>query len=75
MMDQDWMQQMERRMATNETFVKEIRENHLPHIKERLDWIYERMNRGQRPTWTTSFVLMFLSSLCVGLLVSRWMQL
>ena len=68
-MDEAWVRSMERKMATVETFVKEIRENHLPHISRELVWIKGRLNRGNRPTWAICMMFGALSSLCVGLII------
>ena len=67
MMDEAWVRTMERRMATVEAFVKEIRENHLPHIDTQLDTISSRLNR---PTWSVVALITFLTSISCGLLTA-----
>ena len=65
----EWINLVQR-MSVVETFVSELRNNHIPHIRDELTWIKERLNRGYRPPWTLVTLISFLSALCVGLLVA-----
>ena len=58
------------RLTRVETFIQEIRENELVHIRGELEWIRERLNRGYRPPWSVVSLVAFLSASCVGLLVA-----
>jgi len=46
-----------------EAFMKEMRDNHLKHIYNKLEQF------GQRPTWIVCVVITFLTSLC-GILIT-----
>ena len=67
--ESDWIELIQR-VSIVETFVSELHDNHIPHIRDELKWIKERLNRGYRPPWTLVTLISFLSSLCVGLLVA-----
>ena len=69
LMDELWVRSMERRMAIVETFVKEIRENHLPHISSELLWIRGRLNRGSRPTYSILTLVSILGAIVAGFVV------
>ena len=58
---------MEGRMSTVEEWVREMRDNHMPHITSELTAIQSRLNR---PTWFATMLISGLFSLCVGLLVT-----
>lgn len=62
--------ELAQRIAVVETKVTAIMDNHLPSIHEDVKWIRERLNRGNRPTWTMTFLLTFLASLSIGLMVA-----
>ena len=61
---------LERRLTMIETWIDEMKENHLPHIRSELSWIRERLNRGYRPPWSVTVIVSLLLSTCVGLLVA-----
>lgn len=56
------------RLSIVETFVQEINQNHLPHIREELSWIKNKLG-SSRPSWSVATLIALLSSLSVGLLV------
>ena len=65
----------EERMATVETDIKYIREdikdikdNHLKAIYQKIECIVQKLS-SKRPSWTVSWLITFLGSAVIGLLV------
>ena len=72
--DDDWMGLIQR-VATLEAQVSSIRTNDLHRIccdlKDVKRILEDRLlNRGSRPPWNVVWLLTFMGSLCVGLLVA-----
>ena len=66
MEDEDRWIEMERRVSTMEEWIREMRENHLPHIEGELEWIRRHLHR---PSWLVSIFITAVTSLAVGLAV------
>jgi len=65
----------EERMATLETDIKYIREdvkdikdNHLKQIYQKIECIVQKLS-SKRPSWTVSWLITFLGSAVIGLIV------
>ena len=69
MTDQEWAELLQR-VSIVETKISQLCDNDIPHINIELQWIRERLNRGYRPPWSVAILVAFLSSMCVGLLVT-----
>ena len=54
-------------MTGVETWVKEMRENHLPHIQNALNDIRVKLDR---PSWAVTMIISVLSSICIGMIVA-----
>ena len=67
--ESEWANLLQR-MSVVETCIKSLCENDLPHIREELQWIRDRLNRGYRPPWSVATLIAFLASLSVGLTVA-----
>ena len=50
------------------TDIKDIKDNHLKQIYEKIECIIKKMST-QRPSWSVAWIITFLSSATVGLLV------
>ena len=50
------------------TDIKDIKDNHLKQIYEKIECIIKKMST-QRPTWTITWLIAFLGSTVIGLLV------
>ena len=48
--------------------ITDIKNNHLKHIYEKIECIIKKMST-QRPSWSVAWIITFLSSATVGLLV------
>jgi len=51
--------------------IKDIKDNHLKKIYEKIECIIKKMST-QRPSWSVAWIITFLSSATVGLLVLLW---
>ena len=56
-------------MTAVETWIREMKENHMPHIATQLSSINHKLS-SPRPPWSMTIILTILSSTVVGLLVA-----
>ena len=67
--DAEWIDLIQR-VTRLESAITVLVENDIPHIREELTWIRERLNRGYRPPWSVAALVAFFASLSVGLAVA-----